>query len=183
MRESLSIGYVDESYGHTQQGESLYVLGVVEITGSFTEIREIMADLPRGRGGLVHFANEGEARRSALVKVVGQLPVRRTIVVRRGQDTAARARAVGLATLAWARRDMVDLLVIESRGAKPDRIDSDLLSNLRSQGSAIPCRFVRKRDDPLLWAADILASASFQALARGVSGYREALTPLDQVDC
>jgi hypothetical protein len=142
-----------------------------------------MADLPRRRGGLIHFANEDEARRTTLVKIIGQLPVRRTIVVRRGQDTAARARAVGLATLAWTRRDMIDLLVIESRGVKPDRIDADLLSSLHVQGSTMPVRFVRKRDDPMLWAADILASASFQALARGASGYREALAPVDELEC
>ena len=47
----------------------------------------------------------------------------------------------------------------------------------------MPVRFVRKRDDPLLWATDILASASFQALARGADAYREALKPLDQLDC
>jgi hypothetical protein len=43
-------------------------------------------------------------------------------------------------------------------------------------------RFLGKRDDPLLWAADIVASATFQALVRGVPADLESLGQVERVD-
>jgi hypothetical protein len=183
MREPRRTGFVDESYGRDANGRLVYVLGLVEVKDAADELRAALYDLPRKRGGALHFANEDDARRAALAKAVGALPVGRTIVVRRSGDSAARARAIGLATIAWAKRDRLDLLVIESRGARPDRADATLLSSLHPPERRIPVRFLGKQDDPLLWAADIVASAAFQALARGVPGYLEALGPVERLDC
>jgi hypothetical protein len=176
-------GYLDESYGRDPGGTLVYVLGFVEVSGDLAELRAILRDLPRKRDGVLHFANEDHDRRTGLAAAVGALGLDLTAVVRRGPDSPARARAVGLTTTAWARRGRIDLLVLESRGSKPDRADARLLSSVHPPEHRIPTRFLRKEDEPVLWVADLVASATFQALARDVPEPLAALGKVDQVDC
>lgn len=93
-----------------------------------------------------------------------------------------RARAVGLSTIAWAKGADLDLLVIESREARLDGDDAAVLAKTHPP-AAFRVRFLSKWDDPILWAADIVASATFQALARGVPDHRDALRQVEQYDC
>ena len=130
----------------------------------------------------LHFSKEDGARRERLAKAVGALGLDLTTVVRQSTDTLSRARAVGLTTISWISREQLDLLVLESRGAKPDRQDAALLARVHPAGAGVSVRFLGKRDDPLLWAADIVASATFQALAPGVPAYLESLGQVERVD-
>ena len=183
MREPRRTGFVDESYGRDPAGRLVYVLGLVEIRDGADDLRAALRELPRTRGGVLHFANEDDGRRVGLAKAVGQLGVELTAVVRRGGDSLSRARAIGLTTIAWSRQDGLDRLEIESRGPKPDRADARLMAALHPPARRIPVRFPGKAEDPLLWVADILASATFQALARAEPRYLEALGPVGRIDC
>jgi hypothetical protein len=158
------------------------VLSVVTIEGEADGVRQVLRDLLLEGADFLHFSKEDDTRRARLAKAVGALDLDLMTVVRQGKDTMSRARAVGLTTMAWVCRDRVDLLILESRGAKPDRGDADLLAKARPAGGHIPVRFLGKRDDPMLWAADIVASATFQALARGVPEHLEALGQVERVD-
>ena len=130
------------------------------------EVRAALCDLRLGDSGVLHFEKERPDRRLMLTKAVGDLGLDLTVVIRRSRDSDARARAVCLTTIAWALRDELDQLVIESRGARPDRLDADLFAKLRRTGCRLPVGFIDNRADPLLWSADILASATFQAPRR-----------------
>ena len=183
MSEARRTGYLDESYGRDPGGALVYVLGIVEVAGDLADLRAALRDLPRKRDGVLHFANEDHDRRTALATVIGALGLDLTAVVRRGPDSPARARAISLTTAAWARRGRLGLLVLESRGAKPDRADARLLSTVHPPEHRIPTRFLRKEEEPVLWVADLVASATFQAVARNVPDPLVALGKVDQVDC
>lgn len=182
MRKPRRVGFVDESYGVDEWGRSTMVLSVARIDGEADEIRQALRDLLLDGADFLHFSKEDDGRRSRLAKAVGALGLDLTIAVHQGTDSMSRARAVGLTTIAWAKQDQLDLLVLESRGGRPDRADANLLSKLHLARGGIPVRFLGKRDDPLLWAADIVASAAFQALARGVPEHLEALGQIDRID-
>jgi hypothetical protein len=183
MWEPRRTGFVDESYGRDVNGRLVYVLGLVEVDSrDADEVRAILTELPRKRGGVLHFANDDATRRTTLAKAIGGLPIRRSAIVSRGGDSGSRARAVGLTTVAWAKGTELDLLIIESRGTRPDRSDAALLSRVHPP-ACFPVAFLSKQDDPLLWAADIVASATFQALARGVQHHLDAMGHVEQFDC
>lgn len=183
MFEARRTGYLDESYGRDPDGRLVYALGIVEAAGDLTDLRDALRALPRKRDGVLHFTNEDHGRRTSLAAAVGALDLEFTAVVRRGPDSPARARAVALSTTAWAMRGRIDLLVLESRGAKPDRADAKLLSTVHPPAHRIATRFLGKEAEPLLWVADLLAGATFQALARGAPDHLAALGKVDQVDC
>ena len=165
-------GLSDESFAG-----STMVLSVVRVADAQADdARAALRDLLIGRAGQLHFSKESDDRRGTLAKAVGALGLDLIVVVRRSRDSDARARAVCLTTVAWALHDALDLLVIESRGPRQDGVDADVLARL-------PVHFLGKRADPLLWAADILASATFQAVGRGVPGYLEALGHVRRIDC
>jgi hypothetical protein len=173
------IGWSDESFAG-----STMVLSVVQIgAGDVDEARAALCDLRIGGSGVLHFSQERPDRRPMLAKAVGDLGLDLTVVIRRSRDSNARARAICLTTIAWALRDELDQLVIESRGAKPDRLDADLFAKLRRTGCRMPVRFVGKHADPLLWSADILASATFQAVANSADEYLELLGSVRRIDC
>src|SRR5215212_3440435 len=165
------IGWSDESFAG-----SIMVLSVVRIgLGDGDDVRAALRDLRVGGTGVLHFSKERPDRRPMLAKAVGDLGLDLTVVIRRSGDSDARAGAVCLTTIAWALRDELDELVIESRGAKPDRVDADLFAKLSRTGCRLPVRFLGKHADPLLWAADILASATFQAVANDAEDYLHLL--------
>lgn len=74
-------------------------MAVVDVEGLCHDLR----DLPRKRGGLLHFAEEEPDRRQTLSAAIGRLGLTLTAVVRHGSDCTDRARAVALTTLAGAR--------------------------------------------------------------------------------
>lgn len=172
-------GLSDESFAG-----STMVLSVVRVADAQADdARAALRDLLIGRAGQLHFSKESDDRRGTLAKAVGALGLDLIVVVRRSRDSDARARAVCLTTVAWALHDALDLLVIESRGPRQDGVDADVLARLAAGGCRLPVHFLGKRADPLLWAADILASATFQAVGRGVPGYLEALGHVRRIDC
>lgn len=184
MVDPARTGYVDESYGRDPDDRLVYVLGLAVPTGPPDDLRAALRDLTRTRGGAVHFADEDESRRIALAKAIGALDLDLTAVVRRGRaDSAARARAVCLTTLGWVAHDRVDQLVLEARGPKPDRADSELLSRLHPAAHRLPTEFLGKRADPLLWAADVLAGAVFRAVGRGLPDCLAAIGPVTIERC
>jgi hypothetical protein len=183
MQEPRRFGFVDESYGRDGDGFFVHVLGLIEVRADvIDEVRAVLLDLPRTRGGVLHFVNEDRSRRTAIAKVIGELPVRRTAIVTRGNDSESRARAVGLSTIVWARGTALDLLVIESRGTKLDSGDAEVLAKTHPP-AGFEVRFLGKRADPILWAADTVASATFQALTREVPDHLLALGHVDQQEC
>lgn len=146
-------------------------------------MRDALRDLLLPGADFLHFRKEDEVRRLLLAKTVGQLNLHPVVAVRHSRDSISRARAVGLTTLVWAVHHTLDRLVLEARGAKPDRDDARLLSKLRPEGHSVPAEFLGKRHDPLLWAADVVASATFQAVARGVPESMAALGDVEWHEC
>lgn len=94
-------------------------------------------------------------------------------------DIAERARGRCLSALAWALVERVDLLVVEGRQKVQDRHDASVLRAVRVGGAAPAVTFATKADDPLLWAADIVAGAVFHDVARADPSYRQALGPVE----
>jgi len=83
-----------------------------------------------------------------------------------------------LARLAWElgrEAGGVDGIVFESRGRPADQHDASVLARAARHGPRFTATFVRAAEDPILWLADIIASAVFQDLARGNPAYRAAL--------
>lgn len=183
MQEPRRVGFVDESYGRDASGRLTYVLGLVLVDrADVGDVQAALRDLTRKRGGVLHFANEDVNRRTVLAKAMGELPVRLCSIVVRSCDSESRARAVGLRRLAWEKGADLDRLVIESRGTRPDSNDAALLSRIHPP-TRFQVSFVGKQHDPMLWAADFVASATFQALARGVPDHLDALGPVERNDC
>ncbi len=72
----------------------------------------------------------------------------------------------------------IDRVLIESRGRLPDRRDAVTFIDARRQGTVAPSfRFehVGKRDNPLMWAADIITSAQAYDLTTADRPYWEIL--------
>jgi hypothetical protein len=183
MRKPRRTGFVDESYGTDETGFSSMILAMVRAYDRADETRQVLRELLLDGAEFLHFSKEDDSRRAMLAKAVGEMRLEPMIVVRRSRDSLARARAVGLTTLAWANQGRLDLMILESRVARPDRQDAELLSKLHPADARVPVRFLGKRADPLLWAADVVASSAFQALVRGVPEHLAALGPVERVDC
>lgn len=184
MKEPRRVGFVDESYGKDGVGRPVYVVGLLEIAAVDVEgLCHDLRDLPRKRGGLLHFAKEEADRRLALSAAIGKLGLDLTAVVRHGSDRTDRARAVALTTLAGARHTRLGLLVIESRGARPDRTDAALLARLHPPAHRIPTEFLTKDQHPALWVPDFVAGAVFQSLARNAPETLQALGDVERRDC
>jgi hypothetical protein len=115
----------------------------------------------------VHWRDEGAQRRSAITALIAGLPIDALIVVRQGSATERpeRRRRKCMERLLW-ELDGCDQLILESRGAKDDARDQQMIHALRRR-HAVP-RGLRTfhsagPTDPALWAADALCGAVVQA--------------------
>ena len=70
------------------------------------------------------------------------------------------------------------MVVFESRGGRPDRRDTSVLTGIARPSAPPMVAFARARDEPMLWVPDILAGAVLHDVVRGDPRYRAALGPV-----
>lgn len=154
----------------THQGH-VYVLGVLAVRECHLEscekqLRE--AAKPRDR---IHFSESKLARRRFLIDLVANLPVRSTAIIAMGSSRSEeRSRRRILAHLfvaadgEFARSESV---VFERRGNALDMKDKALIRILMGNTTDRPRRVRHEgwRDQPMLWAADVVAGAVSRAVA------------------
>ena len=108
-------------------------------------------------------------------------------VVRTGETRPERARGTCLQALLWQLHGRVEHLVLEARTPAEDTRDAQTISGQRPRCcDEMTYAFVPARADPLLWGADIVASA--RASRTGPGNDRDTLTssagdPLRSTTC
>ena len=184
---------IDESSRVTGNGLMYVVGGAVVLRGdeaaAVTELRRLL--LP-GQENL-HWQTESADRRRILLEAVGGLGFSAFVVtshpVRPKGQERARERALKRLGHVLSHDEGIDGVVIESRGRLPDRRDAATFGAARTDGTVRPTfRFehVRKRQDPLLWAADIITSAQAYELTTAGNLYwsvlRDVVLDISRVD-
>jgi hypothetical protein len=159
--------YVDESYEVGPSG--LYVLAAVLAEPEDPLVREAMLALRepwRGQAKL-HFYDAEPKRPGLYLDTVASLGREIVVVLARPCRKPERSRRKALERLMWELRARIDGMVIESRGARQNRDDKVVLAALQRGHRQFVCDFPLGRDEPVLWAADIVASGVFRAYLRG----------------
>jgi hypothetical protein len=174
-------GYLDESYDW-QDGRVVYVLALAEIEGDPSQVRAALRELPRKKGGILHFSKESQERRVQLAKSISALPVKLTAVVSQTERHLRRARGVCVRDLAWAVGERLTDLVFEARQEAENAHDASVLEGLRSHGPDLRYAFRGKTDEPLLWIPDLLAGAVRQLLVDGEPAVADALGRIRRID-
>ncbi len=174
------IGFVDESIRAGANG--IYVIAAAIIAPTDSEhIRRDVRALLRGRQQRFHWRDESEAMRQRMLDHLTRLDLDAVISVQEPVEPAKleRARALCLQRLLWELLDTdLEELVIESRQDHNDRRDRRTIAHAQRSKTAPPglaYRFAWPHDEPLLWIADALASATGASLATSGTGYLERL--------
>jgi hypothetical protein len=160
------IAYVDESYEAGPTG--VYVLAAVLCERDDAEVRRVMLALrePWRLHTKLHF-HDADAKRAAVyldaVRGLGR-PV--VVVVARPCPKPERARRKALERLLWVLRARIDGVAVESRGRRQNRDDGVVFAAMQRHGR-FSYAFPLGRDEPILWAADIVASSVYRACSRG----------------
>jgi hypothetical protein len=158
---------VDESYEVGAAG--LYVLAAVLAEPEDPLVRETMLALRepwRGQAKL-HFYDAEPKRPGLYLDTVASLARETVVVLARPCQKPERARRKALERLMWELRGRIDGVMIESRGARQNRDDKVVLAAMQRSHRRFVCGFPLGREEPVLWAADIVASAVFRAHRRG----------------
>jgi hypothetical protein len=179
--ESLT-ARIDESSRLTGNG-LIYVVGAsVVLRGDEARAVDELRRLRLPWQGFLHWQTESAERRRTLLEVVAELGFTAFVVTAHpvAPRRQERARARGLKRLAHVLsvEEGIDRVFIESRGRLPDRRDAVTFGDARRQGTVAPSlRFehVGKRDDPLMWAADIITSAQAYDLTTAERPYWRTL--------
>jgi hypothetical protein len=167
-----SIAYLDESYEPTGP----YILAALVVAGTATAARQQLASLAHPARRRFHFSKETSDDRLRGALTVADLAVPLVVVIRTGEAKPERARGICLAALLWHLHGRVERLVLESRTAGENTRDARTLSSHRPRCcDVMTYDFVPAVADPLLWGADIVASAGFQDRARQRSEYFDVI--------
>ncbi|MBB5789303.1 DUF3800 domain-containing protein [Jiangella mangrovi] len=173
------LAYVDESI---RTDDGVYVLAAVALDAADDEsVRDAMRTLEPRPGRRFHWRDRLPDARSAAAGVIAGLPVLAVAVIGSPVDPRRQERA---------RRQCLEVLLfelgsagvqavrLESRNSVADRRDSEVIARFRSRGlvpAALPVHHVRAGEEPLLWAADIVAGAISAAEGREPA-YRELIS-------
>lgn len=157
------MAYVDESY----EPSGPYVLAAVVVTDAAAAARQQLTALAHPARGRFHFGKETHEDRLRGALVVADLNVPLVVVVRTGEAKPERARGICLPALLWHLHGRVEHLTLEARTPAENTRDAQTISSQRPRCCGpMTYDFVPARADPLLWGADIVASAGFQDRAR-----------------
>ena len=178
------IGYIDESVRGTASGLMYVVASAILIEGNDDEARDKLRKLRLPDQQYLHWREESAARRNKLLAEVLQLGVlvyavaAHPVAARRQEK--ARARTLLHLLYLLGRREGVRDVVIESRHPLLNRRDATVISQARQHGTlpaAMRYQHMRKSEEPLLWAADIVVSALSADLTTRERPYYLALQP------
>jgi hypothetical protein len=173
---------IDESSRMTGNG-LIYVVGAsVVLRGDETRAVDKLRGLRLPGQAFLHWQTESAERRRVLLEVVADLGFMAFVVtahpVAPRRQERARARELKRLAYVLSVEEGIDRVLIESRGRLPDRRDAVTFGDARRQGTVAPSfRFehVGKRDDPLMWAADIITSAQAYDLTTAERPYWHTL--------
>ncbi|MBB5789304.1 hypothetical protein [Jiangella mangrovi] len=171
------LAYVDESI---RTDDGVYVLAAVALDAADGEsVRDAVCTLLPTRGGpRFHWRDERRASRLAAAALVAAQPALLVVVigtpVQPDRQERARRHCLGALLFELATAG-VDEVWLESRNQVSDRRDLDVIGGFRVRGMLPPelrIGHARPGEEPLLWAADIVAGAI--SAAEGHEGaYRE----------
>ncbi|MDQ3155089.1 MAG: hypothetical protein M3R63_26260 [Actinomycetota bacterium] len=165
--------FVDESYV-----PGLFVLGMLLAAGDDESARDGLREALRRAQRRPHFAKERPAERLRWAKVVSTLGRPLVVVIRTAPDEPMeRSRGRCVAALPFELGDDVTDVVFEARERKQNLHDAAVLTGIASYGPALGFEFLAAADEPLLWAADIVAGSLLQARARSDGSFLDALGP------
>jgi hypothetical protein len=169
------IAFVDESIRAGIDG--MYVVGLVIAAGIDCDpVRRAFEGTQR-----FHFSAEGEARREAMLRGIGDSGFGSAAYVHRGLPKGQpRARRLCLVRLLWDLMQWgVEEVVFESRQAHNDRLDRIVIVAAQKSGAASPgllYTWNTPLGDTMLWMADAIAGAVSAHIEAGE--YREVLRRL-----
>ncbi|MGH3931457.1 MAG: hypothetical protein ACRDTF_15975 [Pseudonocardiaceae bacterium] len=166
--------FVDESYV-----PGLFVLGILLAAGDEELARDELRAALRRAQRCPHFAKEKPAERLRWAKVVSSLGQPLVVVTRAApSEPMERSRGRCVAALPFELGDDVTDIVFEARERKQNLHDAAVLKGVASYGPALGFEFLAAADEPLLWAADIVAGSFLQACVRGDRSFLDALGPV-----
>lgn len=158
--------WVDESTRRRASGTSIYVLAATVLSiGQADDVRRRVRALRLPRLKFLHWHEESRDRRLQIASAIAELETLHTVVVGAPVD-ATRLEKARTRCLVRLVAELVGIgvehMIFEGRTAIQNRRDVATIAELRSR-KAIPgtfsVDFAGKRDDPMLWIADIVAGA------------------------
>lgn len=172
--------FVDESSAVHSDTRQEYLIGAALIPlTACDEIREQLRSLALPGQIKLHWTDEGESRRRAIVKRLSELAPM-TVVVTHLSERVKKNERCRRKCLETLYHDMVDMevfnLLLEDRSASQNKKDRAHLVALQGQGLDKRVRIAHQRggDEPLLWIADVLLGA-INAAELGQPAHLEAL--------
>ena len=159
----------DESYA-THGGVGFYSVGLLPISNSDIEFARDVARAMRPSGrARIHFHDVRADQRVALALEVARGPWKATAwVARANPREQERARRILLKHASFGRQS--ETWILESRSKSQDRNDIRLFASVFVDGRRNPVQVVHSPSsaEPLLWMADVVASATATGMARGL---------------
>ena len=169
--------YVDESL---RLSARLYLMAAVFVDGARADShRTVLRGLLRKGQRRLHWRDEDDRRRAALIAAVAELRPRGIVVVGREMDPRhqERARRKCIEQLLWglAARGVPEA-VFERRHPELDRKDLQMINVLRIQRvlpTWLRVSWQHPASEPLLWLPDVIAGAASLAEAGQESLWKE----------
>jgi hypothetical protein len=156
--------YIDESMRQRKDDDCVYVLAAALVhDDEADDVRAALKALRYRNNPTIHWYDATPAQRSMIASSVAALPITGVVAIHcyafRG-DERARRRCLKTLTRHLAAQGTYHSM-FASRHGNQDKFDEHLLISLRRE---TPTRFInaewrRYESEPLLWAADVLASA------------------------
>lgn len=173
--------WVDESGSDHIHDPGTYVLAAaIGRQDSEPTIRDQISRLRLPGQVKLHWRDEGEKRRNAIMRAVAACELEHVVVVRAGavDNRPERRRRKCLERLLFELElKAVSDIVFESRGPADDRRDIQMLNALRGQrvvSTATRITHVVGRHEPLLWIPDAVCGAVTSTRA-GVHDHQQVL--------
>lgn len=169
--------YVDESL---RLSAHLYLMAAVFVDGDRAEShRAVLRGLLRRRQRRLHWRDEDDRRRAALIAAVAELRPRGIVVIGAGMDPRhqERARRKCMERLLWNldERGVADA-VFEQRNSDMDRRDREMVATLRGRWvirTRLRVSWENPVVEPLLWLPDLIAGAVSMAEAGNERHWKE----------
>jgi hypothetical protein len=163
--------FIDESYV-----PGLFVLGILLAAGDDELARDGLRAALRRAQRRPHFAKERPVERLRWAKVVGMLGQPLVVVTRTAPGEAMeRSRGRCVAALPYALGEEVTDVVFEARERKQNLHDAAVLRGIAGYGRALGFEFLPADNEPLLWAADVVAGSFLHARCRGNESFLDQL--------
>lgn len=165
----MSTAFGDESFAE-RNGLGVYAIGLIHVsTDKLEEARAVAYSLVEKGKQRVHFHDVQMSQRERLVQRVQSGPWTATAwVATTRHRQQERARRVLLRQASYGRPR--ESWILESRGRIQDQRDQRLFATVFTEGERNPVHLAHSLPsaEPLLWIADIVASATTGSLVHGL---------------